>query len=114
MRRHLMTKLVHALAISLTACSASTEPPPDEGVCGDGSVDPGEQCDDGNTISGDGCSATCQTETPDTQHTTKATWTLKDLATDTATACPDGFDTASLNSQPVDAGGNPTGMPVVD
>jgi cysteine-rich repeat protein len=34
--------------------------------CGDGFTDPGrtppEQCDDGNTTSGDGCSATCQTE----------------------------------------------------
>jgi cysteine-rich repeat protein len=27
-----------------------------------GTLDPGEQCDDGNTISGDGCSATCATE----------------------------------------------------
>jgi cysteine-rich repeat protein len=27
--------------------------------CGDGFVDPGEQCDDGNNVSGDGCSATC-------------------------------------------------------
>jgi cysteine-rich repeat protein len=31
--------------------------------CGDGVVDTGEQCDDGNTTSGDGCSSTCQTET---------------------------------------------------
>jgi len=30
--------------------------------CGDGKLDPGEQCDDGNNISGDGCSATCQKE----------------------------------------------------
>lgn len=32
--------------------------------CGDGHVDPGagEQCDDGNNIDGDGCSATCQVE----------------------------------------------------
>jgi len=30
--------------------------------CGDGVVDPGEQCDDGNTVDGDGCSATCQSE----------------------------------------------------
>lgn len=32
--------------------------------CGDGIVDSsnGEQCDDGNTASGDGCSATCTTE----------------------------------------------------
>lgn len=28
-------------------------------ACGDGVLDPGEQCDDGNTTSGDGCSSTC-------------------------------------------------------
>jgi len=33
-------------------------------VCGNGVVESGEQCDDGNTNSGDGCSATCQTEAP--------------------------------------------------
>lgn len=32
------------------------------GDCGNGILDPGEQCDDGNTVSGDGCSATCQRE----------------------------------------------------
>ncbi|HXJ37309.1 MAG TPA: DUF4215 domain-containing protein [Candidatus Eisenbacteria bacterium] len=31
--------------------------------CGDGTLDPGEQCDDGNFISGDGCSSACQLET---------------------------------------------------
>lgn len=32
--------------------------------CGDGEVNqPSEQCDDGNNVSGDGCSATCQLET---------------------------------------------------
>jgi cysteine-rich repeat protein len=31
-------------------------------LCGNGHVDPGEQCDDGNRVSGDGCSATCQNE----------------------------------------------------
>ena len=30
------------------------------GVCGDGTQDPGEQCDDNNLINGDGCSDTCQ------------------------------------------------------
>jgi cysteine-rich repeat protein len=30
--------------------------------CGDGVIDPGEQCDDGNMVSGDGCSALCQVE----------------------------------------------------
>ncbi len=30
--------------------------------CGDGIIETGETCDDGNTISGDGCSSTCQKE----------------------------------------------------
>jgi cysteine-rich repeat protein len=30
--------------------------------CGDGKIDPGEQCDFGDTTSGDGCSANCQIE----------------------------------------------------
>lgn len=29
------------------------------GMCGDGTVDPAEDCDDGNTTDGDGCSARC-------------------------------------------------------
>jgi cysteine-rich repeat protein len=35
-------------------------------ACGDGTVNPeiGEQCDDGNTANGDGCSAQCQIEVP--------------------------------------------------
>jgi MYXO-CTERM domain-containing protein len=35
-------------------------------ACGDGRVDAGEQCDDGNTHDDDGCSATCQNEAPPT------------------------------------------------
>jgi cysteine-rich repeat protein len=31
-------------------------------VCGNGIVEAGEMCDDGNTTSGDGCSSTCQIE----------------------------------------------------
>ncbi|HET9298757.1 MAG TPA: DUF4215 domain-containing protein [Candidatus Polarisedimenticolaceae bacterium] len=31
--------------------------------CGNGTVDPGETCDDGNEEDGDGCSASCQDET---------------------------------------------------
>jgi cysteine-rich repeat protein len=31
-------------------------------VCGDGRIQPLEQCDDGNTNAGDGCSPTCQNE----------------------------------------------------
>ena len=32
-------------------------------VCGDGYLDPGEECDDGGTASGDGCSSMCVSET---------------------------------------------------
>jgi cysteine-rich repeat protein len=28
-------------------------------ICGNGRLDPGEQCDDGNTVNGDGCEASC-------------------------------------------------------
>lgn len=31
-------------------------------VCGDGDLNPGEQCDDGNPRDGDGCSAVCRSE----------------------------------------------------
>jgi cysteine-rich repeat protein len=32
------------------------------GACGDGRLDLGEQCDDANVASGDGCDATCRFE----------------------------------------------------
>src|SRR5262249_50031341 len=34
----------------------------DPNPCGDGVVEAGEDCDDGNTTAGDGCSATCKFE----------------------------------------------------
>ena len=39
-----------------------------EPVCGNGIIETGEQCDDGNIANGDGCSSSCQTE--DTNVTT--------------------------------------------
>src|SRR5450755_3069713 len=30
--------------------------------CGNGQVDPGEACDDGNLVGGDGCTSLCQVE----------------------------------------------------
>src|SRR5690606_131062 len=35
----------------------------DGGVCGDGTVEGDELCDDGDTIASDGCSSICQVET---------------------------------------------------
>jgi cysteine-rich repeat protein len=40
------------------------ENPPKPPCCGDYVIDPGETCDDGNTMDGDGCSSTCQLEHP--------------------------------------------------
>jgi len=42
-------------------CSCSYEVLP---YCGNGNLDSGEECDDGNNINGDGCSAICETEIP--------------------------------------------------
>jgi cysteine-rich repeat protein len=39
-------------------------PPPPAPVCGNGKVETGEQCDDGNRVSGDLCSAQCTVEAP--------------------------------------------------
>src|SRR5262245_20188436 len=36
--------------------------PGETAACGDGTLDPGEQCDDDNTTSCDGCSASCRAE----------------------------------------------------
>jgi cysteine-rich repeat protein len=51
------------------ACSGITSACILEGItscayafCGNGITDPGETCDDGNSVSGDGCSATCEIE----------------------------------------------------
>ena len=38
------------------------EAPPADPVCGNSAVEAGEQCDDGNTIDGDGCSSSCRIE----------------------------------------------------
>lgn len=41
------------------ACLRQTAP-----VCSNGIVEDGEECDDGNVVSGDGCSGTCRKEVP--------------------------------------------------
>ncbi|MBI1815242.1 MAG: hypothetical protein HYR72_09715 [Deltaproteobacteria bacterium] len=45
-----------------SSCGSSTFTRTDTAVltiCGDGDLDPGEACDDGNNVSGDGCTADC-------------------------------------------------------
>ncbi|NIS29201.1 MAG: hypothetical protein GWO04_04190, partial [Actinobacteria bacterium] len=40
-------------------CDDSCQLEPVGATCGDGTMDPGEVCDDGNTMNGDGCNPTC-------------------------------------------------------
>lgn len=47
------------MALMLAACGSVHEEDP---ICGDGRLDPGEQCDDHNMVNGDGCSSTCTLE----------------------------------------------------
>jgi cysteine-rich repeat protein len=54
-------------AATVAAAQAAPSPTPTEAFesprCGNGIVEPGELCDDGNTFGGDGCSADCSVET---------------------------------------------------
>lgn len=50
-----------ALLIAVPQAQANCDPAC-EHVCGDGHVDEGEQCDDGNRTNGDGCSSDCEIE----------------------------------------------------
>jgi cysteine-rich repeat protein len=48
---------------STAVTEAFVEPLACQNECGDGALQPGEQCDDGGTASFDGCTANCRTET---------------------------------------------------
>jgi MYXO-CTERM domain-containing protein len=54
-----------ALLLASTPARASGPPAGDMAIlagCGDGVIDAGEQCDDGNAVANDGCSASCKEE----------------------------------------------------
>jgi cysteine-rich repeat protein len=53
------------LAVLVWALAALPGCPADLGSCGDGHLDPGEACDDGNRVAGDGCSIDCRLVAPD-------------------------------------------------
>ena len=55
--------------------------------CGDGQLDPGEACDDGNNISGDGCDSLCMFEITDQS-------VCGDGVRESAEACDDGNTTS--------------------
>jgi cysteine-rich repeat protein len=56
------TLLAFLLSLFALAGCGGSSTPSEEPRCGDSKVDPGEQCDDGNTQGGDGCSSSCQSE----------------------------------------------------
>jgi cysteine-rich repeat protein len=53
-----------ALVLVCLTCLAGCGDSPEDAVCGDGVHAPIEQCDDGNTTDGDGCSSACLVEIP--------------------------------------------------
>jgi len=104
------------LCLTLPACILTLDedgdgPPAGTPYCGDGIVNGTEQCDDGNSLTGDGC-ALCSREGGDAFVT--ATWTFRNEANGTTTACPTGYDTVALYSQEVTSTGTPIGSPIVD
>ena len=101
-----MKNFVFGSLVTLLAGAAGCTVSSSTAFCGDGITDPGESCDDGNNVDGDGCSATCALEV--TPHTTRATWQLKNIDGSNA-GCPAGFDTAIVVSWKVDASGHTIG-----
>lgn len=57
--KSLLSSLFLSVALGLTACGQSN---PNDPACGNGTIEDGEQCDDGDALSGDGCSSDCQLE----------------------------------------------------
>ena len=67
-----MRNVIAFAAVLILGCGGSHGAAPDASpggdgpaatpLCGNSAFDPGEQCDDGNTVSGDGCSSTCALE----------------------------------------------------
>src|SRR5262249_21356231 len=74
---HIVPALVELFDPTLQRCA----------VCGDRMIEPPETCDDGNMISGDGCSSTCQVEAPATA-TPSPSATPTTAGTPMATATP--------------------------
>lgn len=69
-------------------------------VCGNGVVESGEQCDDGNTTNGDGCSSACQIVAPPACSSQSFTFnmTSSNGGTFTIAEWPGGTETKSQNA----------------
>lgn len=88
-----MTRLVLVCVVISVGCEWE-DPGPPEPICGDGVVE-AEQCDDGNTESGDGCSAGCAPEI-----SFAVDWRVASLASTETASCAPGFDLAVVTVAP--------------
>ncbi|MFO0548706.1 MAG: hypothetical protein U0271_09980 [Polyangiaceae bacterium] len=61
---HDCTEYGYVKPSGLACVGCALDPSGCQPTCGNFTQEPGEDCDDGNTQPGDGCSATCQLETP--------------------------------------------------
>jgi len=77
---------IYDTAIIVVPLACFNEPPKPE-LCGNGKIDPGEECDDGNTNNGDGCSAVCLNEGP--QPECDFDYWVRDHATEITLDCND-------------------------
>ncbi len=91
------------LAVLATACGDDGGGN-NNGSCGDGSVTGVEQCDDGNNTNGDGCSQSCQTETPGARCGDSTVDVATEQCDDGNTASGDGCSATCQNETPVNCG----------
>ena len=61
---HIAALSLTALAVVVVLTYAKVSAVPIADICGNGLLEGTEQCDDGNLLSGDGCSAICEIEVP--------------------------------------------------
>lgn len=58
--KSILSSLFLSVALGVTACGQNN--PNETPECGNGTIEDGEQCDDGDALSGDGCSSDCELE----------------------------------------------------
>jgi cysteine-rich repeat protein len=87
----------HSKTVKVT-CTAVAPPDP---VCGNGTKEGSEACDDGNTTAGDGCSATCTVEEPPAPVCGNGTKEGSEACDDGNTAAGDGCSaTCTVEEEP--------------
>lgn len=99
-----MARVALVLAV-LASCVFSDDDEVDP-RCGDGFVDDGEACDDGNSIAGDGCT-TCVIDVA--ERMVNVTWRFRSLETASETSCPSTATMAVVLTTQVDATGAAVG-----